>query len=183
MIIIGRRKKPRPRVAACAMNGMKRIQEGKRPGNFVIPGRFYSQLIFDADFSSCGLLFAQYHFAVPHQLIVQPQPVFVRGRLAPRPRRPAQQSHSRGRLKNIGRKRAAVHVKFHAQISRVRNPGDLVAVIQHHRLWYQPYKYRSFSHFCVWPASPSGPELLFPRSNSTIAQSRANFFSLRITPS
>src|SRR5205814_3016819 len=92
------------------------------------------------------LLLAQQHFSAPHQLIVQPHAVFVRSRLRSHHRRPAQQSHSNRRLKDIRSKRAAVHVEFHAQISRVGHPRHLIPFFQHHRFGNHSHQHRSLRH-------------------------------------
>src|SRR5215472_18535935 len=69
------------------------------------------------------LLLAEDHLALTHKLLIEPQAVFVRRGSAAGTRRSAEQADSRGRLKNVRRKRAAVHVKLDAQVSRVGNPG------------------------------------------------------------
>ena len=89
-----------------------------------------------------------------HQLLIQPQAIFVGRRLRTNPWRPAQQPHPRRRLKHVRRKWAAVHIKLHPQISRIRYPRYLVAFIQHHGLRYQSNKYRAFSHCFVRIAAP-----------------------------
>jgi hypothetical protein len=96
-----------------------------------------------------GSLFAQDDFAVAHELVVQPQAVLVRGRFASRTRRAAEQAHAGGRLKNVRRKRAPVHIEFHAQVAGVGNPGDLVAFINHDHLWDKSNEYGAFGHFSV----------------------------------
>ncbi len=92
-------------------------------------------------------LLAENHFALPHELVVEPQAVFVAGGFAPGTRRAAQQAHARGRLKNIGGKRTAVDVKLDAQISRVGNPGNLITGIKDHRLRNQSNEYQPFCFF------------------------------------
>jgi hypothetical protein len=84
------------------------------------------------------------------ELIVQPQLVFVGGRFAAGAGRAAEQAHPRGRLKNVGRKGTAVHIKFDAQIAGVGDPGDLIAVVEHDRLRYETNEYGAFRHFSVW---------------------------------
>jgi hypothetical protein len=105
------------------------------------------------------LFFAQDHFALAHELVVQPQTVFIGGRFASGPRRAAKEPHSRRSLKNIGGKRAPVHVEFHAQIAGVGNPGYLVAFIDYDDLGDESYEYGAFSHFLCGPM-PCGPMLL-----------------------
>lgn len=106
------------------------------------------------------LFFAQDDFAVAHQLVVQPQAVFVRGRFASGARRAAEQPHAGGRLKNVRRKRTAVHIEFHAQIAGVGDPGYLVAFIDHDDLRDESNEYGAFSHFSVRPYAVPGPILL-----------------------
>ncbi len=102
----------------------------------------------------CLLLFAQNHFALAHQLVVQPQAIFIRCRFASRARRAAEQPHACRGLKNVRRKRAAIHIKFNAQIACVGNPGDLVAFIEHDDLRDESNEYGTFSHFfCGQPSS------------------------------
>ena len=80
-------------------------------------------------------LFTQEHFAAADELIVDPHSVLVAGRPRTGPGRTSQQAHPRRGLKNIRSERAAVHVKFHAQISRFAIPGDLVSGIEHDGFW------------------------------------------------
>ena len=98
------------------------------------------------------LFFPEDHFAVANELVVQPKLVFVGGRFAARTWRAAEETHAGGRLKNIRRKGAAIHIKFDAQISGVGDPGDLVAVVEYDRLRDESDKYWAFSHFSL----PSG---------------------------
>src|SRR3977135_1226978 len=81
----------------------------------------------------CPLFLAKDHFAVAHELIVQPQLVFVGGCFAAGPRRAAEQADAGGPLKNVRRKGTAVHIKFDPQIAGVGDPRDLVAVVEHDR--------------------------------------------------
>ena len=97
------------------------------------------------------LLLAEDHFALAHQLVVEPEAVFVGRGFAAGARRSAEQADSRGRLKNVRGKRAAVHVKLDTQVSRVGNPRNLVAGIQHHGLRNQSNQYRAFCHFVFHP--------------------------------
>ena len=90
------------------------------------------------------------------ELIVEPQLVFVGGRFAAGARRAAEQAHARGRLKNVGRKGTAVHIKFDAQIAGVGNPRDLVAVVEHDGLRDETNEYGAFRHFSVWLRFESG---------------------------
>src|SRR5437016_8426573 len=92
--------------------------------------------------SEAFLLLAEDHFALAHQLVVEPEAVFVGRGFAAGARRSAEQADSRGRLKNVRGKRAAVHVKLDTQVSRVGNPRNLVAGIQHHGLRNQSNQYR-----------------------------------------
>jgi hypothetical protein len=131
------------------------------------------------------LFFPKNDLAVAHQLVVQPQAVLVRGRFASGARRPAQQPHAGGRLKDIRRKWAPVHVKFHAQVAGVGDPGNLVAFIEYHDLGDESNKYGAFSHFRCGPGFARGPLLLilsvhsddsiFPAKNSwTLVAAAAN---------
>ncbi len=95
------------------------------------------------------LLVAENHFAVPHELVIEPQAVFVTGGFAAGTRRAAQQAHAGGRLKNIRGKRTAVDVKLDAQIASVGNPGNLITGIKDHRLRNQSNQYGAFSHFVL----------------------------------
>src|SRR6059058_1616244 len=112
------------------------------------------------------LLLAEDHFALAHQLVVEPEAVFVGRGFAAGARRSAEQADSRGRLKNVRGKRAAVHVKLDTQVSRVGNPRNLVAGIQHHGLRNQSNQYRAFCHFVFHPDGPSGRSLLEDRTRS-----------------
>src|SRR5258708_1256058 len=80
---------------------------------------------------SAELFSPENHFALAHELVVEPQAVLVRRRFASGTWRAAEQPHAGGRLKNVGRKRTAVHIEFDAQIARVGNPRYLVAFIDH----------------------------------------------------
>src|SRR6266403_497477 len=111
-----------------------------------------SRLIFRS------LFLAQDHFAVSDELIVQPQLVFVGRRFAAGARRAAEQAHASGSLKNGGRKGTAVHIKFDAQIAGVGDPGDLVAVVEHHGLRDKTNEYGAFRHFSVWLRFGSGAD-------------------------
>ncbi len=90
------------------------------------------------------------------ELIVQPQAVLVRGRLASRARRAAEQPHAGRRLKNVRRKRTPVHIKFDAQIARVGDPGYLVAFLDDDDLRDESNEYGAFSHFSMWARGNSG---------------------------
>src|SRR2546422_5800468 len=68
------------------------------------------------------LFLAQDDFAVAHELVVQPQTVFVGGCLAARARRAAEQAHAGPRLKNARRKRTTIYIEFHSQNARVGDP-------------------------------------------------------------
>jgi hypothetical protein len=113
-----------------------------------------------AFFTQDGLFFAQDDFALAYELVVQPQAVFVGGRLAPRARRTAEQAHASRRLKNVRRKRAAVDIEFYTQIAGVGDPGDLVALINHDDLRDEANEYRAFSHFLLSPHAVVGLILL-----------------------
>ncbi len=137
-----------------------------------------------------GSFLSQDDFAVAHELVVQPQTVFIGGCFAARARRAAEQTHADRRLKNIRRERTTVHVKFHPQIPRVGNPGNLVAFIEHDNLRDQSNQYGAFSHFSSGPVAP-GPMLLilsvhsddsiFPGENSWAPRHGAREFPLRGT--
>src|SRR5437870_3074833 len=71
------------------------------------------------------LLLAEDHFALAHQLVVEPEAVFVGRGFAAGARRSAEQADSRGRLKNVRGKRAAVHVKLDTQVSWISDAGNL----------------------------------------------------------
>src|SRR5260370_31892769 len=105
---------------------------------------------------SAELFFPENHFALAHELVVEAQTILVGGRFAPGARRAAEQPHAGGRLKNVGRKRTAVHIEFDAQIARVGDPGYLVAFIDHHDLRNKSNEYGAFSHFSVWSPCCSG---------------------------
>lgn len=95
-----------------------------------------------------------------YELVVQPQAVLVRGRFASGTGRAAEQPHASRRLKNVRRKRTAVHIEFDAQIPRVGDPGYLVAFIDHDDLRDESNEYGAFSHFSVWPHAVPEPILL-----------------------
>ncbi len=95
-----------------------------------------------------------------HELVVQPQAVFIGGCFAARTRRAAEQAHAGRRLKNVRRKRTTIHIEFHAQITRVGDPGNLVALIKHDDLRDKTNEYGAFSHFSLWPCVAPGPRLL-----------------------
>jgi len=84
---------------------------------------------------------------VAHELVVQPQSVLVRSRFASGARRAAEQAHAGRGLKNVRGKRATVHIEFDAQITRIGNPGYLVAFIDHDDLRDESNEYGAFSHF------------------------------------
>jgi hypothetical protein len=109
-------------------------------------------LIFSRSF------FAQDDFALAHELVVQPHAVLIRGRFASGARRAAEQPHAGRRLINVRRKRTPVHIEFHAQIARVRDPGYLVAFVNHNDLRDESNEYGTFSHFSVWPRYNSGAD-------------------------
>jgi len=56
------------------------------------------------------------------------------------------QTHSNGRLKDIGAKRAAVDVEFDAQIAGFTDPGDLIARIENYDFGENTNENRAFSH-------------------------------------
>ena len=93
------------------------------------------------------LLLAEDHFALAHQLVVEPEAVFIGRGFAAGAWRSAEEADPGGRLKNVRRERAAVHVKLDTQVSRVGNPGNLVAGIQDHGLRNQSNQHRAFCHF------------------------------------
>ena len=97
-------------------------------------------------FSVFLLLLAKDDFTLAYKLVVEPQAVLVGRGFAPGTGRAAEQANAGWRLKHVRGKRAAVHVKFDAQVSRVGNPGDLVAGIQYDRLWNESYENRAFRH-------------------------------------
>src|SRR2546427_2072077 len=105
------------------------------------------------------LFLTQDDFAMAHELVVQPQTVFICGCLAARTRRAAEQAHAGRRLKNVRRKRTPVHIEFHSQIACVGDPGNLVAFIKHDDLRNESNEYGTFSHFLCGPCG-SGPKLL-----------------------
>ena len=109
---------------------------------------------------SANLFFAENHFAVAYELIVQPQAVLVGGRFASWAWRAAEQAHTGGGLKNVRRKGAAVHIEFDAQIACVGDPGNLVDFIDHDDLRDESNEYGTFSHFSLWPRSLAEPILL-----------------------
>jgi hypothetical protein len=82
-------------------------------------------------------LFADDDFAASHHLIVQPQAIFVATGFGAGNGRTGEQAHAHGGLKNVGGKRAAFGIEFDAKSTRVRNPADLVAGIEHHGLGNQ----------------------------------------------
>jgi len=90
---------------------------------------------------------------VAHELVVQPQAILIGGRFAAGARRAAEQAHAGRRLKNVRGKRAAVHIKFHAQIAGVGNPGYLVAFIDHDNLRNKSNEYGAFSHSLYDPCA------------------------------
>ena len=92
------------------------------------------------------------------ELVVEPQLVFVGGRFAAGAGRAAEQAHAGGRLKNVGRKGTAVHIKFDAQIAGVGDPGDLVAVVENDGLRDETNEYGAFRHFSVWLRFSSGAD-------------------------
>lgn len=98
----------------------------------------------------CRLFFAENHFALAHKLVVEPQAVFVGCCFAAGARRAAHQANPRGRLKNIRRKGAAIHIKFHSQIAGIGNPRNLIAGVDDYRLRNQSNEYGAFSHFVLW---------------------------------
>lgn len=97
------------------------------------------------------LLLAEDHFALAHQLIVEPKSVFIGRGFAAGAWRSAEEADACRRLKNVRRERAAVYVKLDTQVSRIGNPGNLVTGIQHHGLRNQSNQYRAFSHFAFHP--------------------------------
>ena len=98
-----------------------------------------------------GSSLTQDDFAVAHELVVQPQAIFICGCFAAGTRGAAEQPHAGRRLKNIRRKRTTVHIEFHAQIPGIRDPGNLVPFIQHDDLRDKTNQYGAFGHFYVAP--------------------------------
>src|SRR5437016_13164988 len=66
------------------------------------------------------LLLAEDHFALAHQLVVEPVAEFVGCGFVCVARRPADQGNSRGRLNTALRKGATAHVNRAPRVSRVR---------------------------------------------------------------
>ncbi len=88
---------------------------------------------------------------MPHDLLVEPEAVFEGAGFDPGARRPTEKTHTGGCLENVGGERAAVDVEFDAKIAGVGDPGDLVAVIEHHGLRNKSNEYGAFGHFSVCP--------------------------------
>jgi len=103
----------------------------------------------------------------------KPQTVLIGGCFAAGRGGPLSRTHAGRRLKNIRRERTTVHVKFHPQIPRVGNPGNLVAFFKHYDLRDQSNQYGAFSHFLVAPCG-SGAEapVLSVLSDDSIFQER-----------
>jgi hypothetical protein len=97
------------------------------------------------------LFFAKDDFALADQLIVEPETVLVGGALESDAGRAAQQAYACRGLKNIGRKGAAVDVKFDAKIAGVGDPGDLVSGVENDYLGYKSNKYGTLCHFSSAP--------------------------------
>jgi hypothetical protein len=93
------------------------------------------------------LLFAENDFAVTYQLVVEPETILEGGGFDPGPSGATEQAHTGGSLKHVGRKRATVHIELDTKIAGVRDPGNLVAVIENDSLGNQAYEYGPFSHF------------------------------------
>jgi hypothetical protein len=107
-------------------------------------------------FSFRLLLLAEDDFALANELIVEPEAVFVGGSLEAGARRAAEKAHSRGRLKDIGGKRAAVDIEFNAQIAGVGDPGDLVAGVENDDLGYESNEYGALCHCSSAPSRNDG---------------------------
>jgi hypothetical protein len=89
-------------------------------------------------------------------LVVEPEPIFVGSSFCPGTGRPAEQAHAGRRLKDVGRERASVDVEFNAQVSRVGDPGDLVAVVENDRLRDESDEYGAFCHVMCDPDAMRG---------------------------
>jgi hypothetical protein len=113
-----------------------------------------------------ALFFAEDDFALAYELIVEPDTILVGGALEAEAWRAAQQAHTGGGLKNVGRKRAAVDVEFDAKIAGVGDPGDLISWVENNHLGYESNKYGTLCHIssapcfvarCRQPANPCAP--------------------------
>jgi hypothetical protein len=107
-------------------------------------------------FSFRLLLLAEDDFALANELIVEPEAVFVGGSLEAGARRAAEKAHSRGRLKDIGGKRAAVDIEFDAKIAGVGDPGDLIAWVENDNLRYKSNEYGALCHCSCAPCGIAG---------------------------
>ena len=96
--------------------------------------------------SAWGTSIAEKHFASTDELVVDPDAILVADGFRTWTGRARKQTHARGRLKHIRRKRAAVGIKFHAQIAGVRNPADLISGIENHGLGNQAHQDGAFGH-------------------------------------
>jgi hypothetical protein len=85
------------------------------------------------------------------KLVIEPDTVLVGGGFEADAGRAAQKAHARGRLKNVGRKGAAVNVEFDAKIAGVGDPGDLITGIEYDDLRYQSNEYGALCHFSSAP--------------------------------
>jgi hypothetical protein len=111
------------------------------------------------------LFFAEDDFTLADELIVEPQAVFVGGTFEAGAWRAAEEADARGRLKNIGRERAAIDVEFDAKIAGVGHPGNLIAGIENDNLGDKSNEYGSLSHFfcdCETVAANSPREKISP---------------------
>jgi hypothetical protein len=107
---------------------------------------------------SGALFFAEDDFALAYELIVEPDTILVSGALEAESGRAAQQAHTGGGLKNIGRKRAAVDVEFDAKIAGVGDPGDLISGVENDHLGYKSNEYGTLCHFSSAPPGFAGQE-------------------------
>lgn len=90
---------------------------------------------------------AEDDFALAHQLIIEPEPVFIGGGLQARARWAAQKAHAGRSLENVGGKGATVDVEFNAKIACIGDPRNLIPWIEYDGLGYQSNKYGALCHF------------------------------------
>ena len=96
--------------------------------------------------SNCWGLVAEQDFTPAHELIVNPEAVFVARGLGAGARRAGLHAHPGGSLENVGRERAAVGVELDAQVAGIADPGDLIAGIKHHDFGEYTNENRAFGH-------------------------------------
>ena len=95
---------------------------------------------------SFAALIPEQNLATADELFIDPQPILIRAGFRAGAPRAGLQAHADRSLKDVGAKRAPVHVEFDAQVASVANPGNLVAGIEYDDFGENTNQNRAFSH-------------------------------------